>query len=402
MGMALEGPIGERIRIYRQRRGLSQRELAGLIQRSESWLSQVERGVRSVDKLSVLIDIAKILKVKVEILSGQPFALAPNGEPELDGMAAIHDALSAYPGLGVTAPAPANLRDIERMTTEVHLRYQSADYGAATRILPALIKSVDGLVAQSRGDERRRALELQRSVYVAAAKLVTKVGNGELAWLTADRAATAALHADSPTLGAAAAYQVACAFLKNDHLDDAENVALVTAANLDDDSPAGLSVRGALTLIAAVIAGRRNDRGEATERLQRAQLLAEQLGEDANHAWTAFGPTNVAIHRVSAAAELGDAASAIAQAEYVDVGALPHGLLSRRAQVHIDMAWAYTQRRADAEAVVNLLEAERVAPQTLRYNILVRELLREMLKRERRTATPGLRSLARRAGVLAS
>ena len=168
----------------------------------------------------------------------------------------MHDALSAYPGLGVTAPPPSNLRDIARMTTEVHLRYQSADYGAATRILPALIKSVDGLLAQSRGDERRRALELQSSVYVAAAKLVTKVGNGELAWLTADRAATAALHADSPTLGAAAAYQVACAFLKNDHLDDAENVALVTAANLDDDSPAGLSVRGALTLIAAVIAGR--------------------------------------------------------------------------------------------------------------------------------------------------
>ena len=46
------------------------------------------------------------------------------------------------------------------------------------------------------------------------------------------------------------------------------------------------------------------------------------------------------------------------------------------------------------------MEAERVAPQTLRYNVLVRELLREMLKRERRTATPGLRSLAQRAGVL--
>jgi hypothetical protein len=30
----------------------------------------------------------------------------------------------------------------------------------------------------------------------------------------------------------------------------------------------------------------------------------------------------------------------------------------------------------------------------------VRELLREMLKRERRTATPGLRAIAGRAGVL--
>jgi transcriptional regulator with XRE-family HTH domain len=60
--MVTEGPIGERIRIYRKRRGLSQKELAGLVARSESWLSQVERGIRSVDRLSVLIDIARVLK----------------------------------------------------------------------------------------------------------------------------------------------------------------------------------------------------------------------------------------------------------------------------------------------------------------------------------------------------
>lgn len=398
--MALEGPIGERIAIYRRRRGLSQKKLAGLVGRSESWLSQVERGIRSVDKLSVLIDIAKVLKVNVETLSGQPFSLAPNGEPELDGIAAIQGALSAYPGLGISSPSAGTLPDIERMTSEVHLRYQAADYGAATRILPSLITSMDALVAETPTGQRRSALELQSSMYVAAAKLVTKVGNEELAWLTADRAATAALHAESPTLGAAAAYQVACAFLKGDRLDDAETIALTTAAKLHDTTPTGISLRGSLTLIAAVIAGRRNDRAEATERLQRAQLLADQLGEDANYGWTAFGPTNVAIHRVSTAAELGDAAEAIAKAEHLDVSSLPEGLLSRRAQVHIDMAWAYTQRRGDAEAVVNLLEAERVAPQTLRYNVLVRELLREMLKRERRTATPGLRALAQRAGVV--
>jgi len=398
--MTLDGPIGERIRIYRLRRGLSQKELAGLVRRSESWLSQVERGIRSVDKLSVLIDIAKVLKVKVETLSGQPFSLAPNGEPELDDMTAIQRALGSYPGLGITSSPASKLLDIERLTIEVHLRYQAADYRAAARILPALITGVDTLVAKAQGAERQHALEVQSSVYVATAKLVTKVGDGELAWLTADRAANAALRAESPTLGAAAAYQVACAFLKNDRLDEAETIALTTAANLRDDSPAGVSLRGALTLIGAVIAGRRNDRGGATERLQLAQGLADQLGEDGNYGWTAFGPTNVAIHRVSTAAELGDATEAIAKAEALDVSALPEGLLSRRAQVHIDMAWAHTQRRADTAAVVNLLEAERVAPQTLRYNVLVRELLREMLKRERRTATPGLRALSQRAGVL--
>jgi hypothetical protein len=46
------------------------------------------------------------------------------------------------------------------------------------------------------------------------------------------------------------------------------------------------------------------------------------------------------------------------------------------------------------------MEAERVAPQILRYNIVAREILRELLKRERRSSTPGLCALATRAGVL--
>ncbi len=108
----------------------------------------------------------------------------------------------------------------------------------------------------------------------------------------------------------------------------------------------------------------------------------------------------MAIHRISAAAELGDASRAIELSEAIDTSRLPAGLRSRRAQVHIDTAWAYSQGREDAAVVVNLLEAERIAPQAVRYNIIVRELLREMLKRERRSATPGLRALATRSGIM--
>ena len=38
--------IGARVARWRRRRGISQVALAGLVGRSESWLSQVERGVR--------------------------------------------------------------------------------------------------------------------------------------------------------------------------------------------------------------------------------------------------------------------------------------------------------------------------------------------------------------------
>jgi transcriptional regulator with XRE-family HTH domain len=89
-------PIGERIAIYRRRRGLTQLVLAGLIGRSESWLSQVERGIRPIDRLSVLIDIAHVLKVNVTDLTGQPFSLAPNGSFENDAVHAIRHALTRY------------------------------------------------------------------------------------------------------------------------------------------------------------------------------------------------------------------------------------------------------------------------------------------------------------------
>ncbi|GAA0534985.1 helix-turn-helix transcriptional regulator [Saccharopolyspora thermophila] len=398
--MPTEGPIGERIRVYRRRRGLSQSALAGLVGRSESWLSQVERGIRSVDKLSILIDIARVLKVDVETLAGRPFSLAPNGAFELANLEAIRAALTAYPSLGQRRTPTLTVDEAQNLTAEAHQHYQAADYSRAARLLSHLLTGTDALVAETKNPQRHAALAAQSSAYVAAAKLITKVGDGHLAWLAADRAMTAAQHADDPLRMASAAYQLACAFLKLDRLDDAERIAVTTADNLTDTSPTGLSLRGALSLLATIIAARRNDRGEATERLARAQALADTLGEDGNHAWTAFGPTNVRIHAVSSAVELGDAAEAIARAETLDTTGLPPGLLSRRAQVHIDCAWAYAQRRQDAASVVNLMQAEAVAPQTLRYHIVVRELMREMLKRERRAATPGLRAMAERAGIL--
>ena len=62
--------VGERIAIYRRRRGLSQLALANMVGRSEAWLSPVERGIRHVDRVSVLIRLAQVLKVTVEDLIG--------------------------------------------------------------------------------------------------------------------------------------------------------------------------------------------------------------------------------------------------------------------------------------------------------------------------------------------
>jgi hypothetical protein len=134
--------------------------------------------------------------------------------------------------------------------------------------------------------------------------------------------------------------------------------------------------------------------------LDAAEGLAEMLGHDANYAWTAFGPMNVAIHRVSVAAELGNPAEALQAATNVNPDALPQGLNSRRAQVHLDLAWAQAQRKRDAEAILQLLDAERVAPAAIRYNVVVRGMVREMLARSKRSKSSALHGLAVRSGVI--
>jgi hypothetical protein len=68
--------------------------------------------------------------------------------------------------------------------------------------------------------------------------------------------------------------------------------------------------------------------------------------------------------------------------------------------VLIDLARGYAMWRMDAAAVNTLLDAEQVAPEAVRFNVIVHELLRELLKREHRATTPQLHPLAERAGVL--
>ena len=46
--------VGDRIAVYRRRRGLTQRVLAELVGRSEHWLSKGERNERDVRRLDVI------------------------------------------------------------------------------------------------------------------------------------------------------------------------------------------------------------------------------------------------------------------------------------------------------------------------------------------------------------
>lgn len=383
---------------------MSQAALAGLVGRSESWLSQVERGIRSVDRLSVLLDMSRVLHVDIESLIGRPWQFAPNGEPVSQGLDEVRRVFTRYDHLlGSDLPPLPATADLRSRVERLHEDYQAARYGQVIQDLPDLLTVIDA-VPRDTGEDRSELLRVYVSAYVAAAKLLTKLGIADLAAVAADRAATVAVETDSLELRGLAAYQVVCALLRADRAEEAERLALRMAEEVGrpstPETPILTSVAGSLCLISAVAAARRADRDEAFRRLDQAAALAEQLGADGNHGWTAFGPTNVAIHRVSVAAELGDAAEALRAATVVDPDRLPEGLRSRRAQMHLDLAWAQAQRKRDAESLLHLMEAERSAPEAIRYNIMVRETIRELLSRSRQPGTNALQELAVRAGAL--
>ncbi|MGH7750202.1 MAG: helix-turn-helix domain-containing protein, partial [Candidatus Dormibacteria bacterium] len=72
--------FGRRVAFYRKKRGYSQRELAAMIDRSETWLSQVERGVRKIDRMSVLERLAEALDVPLAELAPEQNVVAASSE----------------------------------------------------------------------------------------------------------------------------------------------------------------------------------------------------------------------------------------------------------------------------------------------------------------------------------
>lgn len=404
--MDAQEEIGRRIARQRRRRGLSQAVLAQLVGRSESWLSQVERGRRSVDKHSVLVRLAEILRVEV----GQLTADETGTETvRYQQVANVREAMTGYGSLpGVvsgraSSERPPRLRWLSHEMRRANGLYQATRYDEAGRLLPGLINAVEQARLSCAPADRRAADTLRALVYHSATMTLNRVGEAELAWTAADRSIAASEAAGRPLLAAVSAYRLGYVLIRLKRAAQAEDLLLRTAqalATTRQTKPSALSVRGGLYLAAASATAARFDSTATARHLETAQQIASRLGGDRNDFWSAFGPTNVVIHQISTAVAFGDADTALSRGEPLNVDRLGPGLLGRRTQVLLDLARAYGLKRKDAAAVNTLLRAERLSPELIRYDPHTTELLTELVRREHRVSTPELRGLAHRAGAI--
>jgi transcriptional regulator with XRE-family HTH domain len=389
--------LGRKIAAERRRRGLSQPELARMVDRSVAWVSQVERGVRKVDRMSVLEALADALDVPLaELAAEAPVVAAVTEEPP--GASGLRVVLSGAYALRTMLDGrrPAAISTLRARTRKAWELTHAGRYTDLTNLLRGLIPDLETAVRAVPEHQRAEVYELLAATYQACSAALAKLSEPEAAWIAADRAMAAAERAGNPMLVAAGAYRLVFVFLSARHYDQAEETACTAASALwplaDHGDPHAMSLWGGLTLQRAVIAARIDDPDNAYGHLERASQIAGRLGEGHNEYDTEFGPANVRLYEIAVAVELGDAGRALRAADAVDASGLS---AERRARMLIDVARAHAQRRQVREAVAALLQAEAITPEQVRGHALVRQLVSDLLTMQQPPSAE-LRGLAKR------
>ncbi|MFG1842459.1 helix-turn-helix domain-containing protein [Micromonospora sp. NPDC049175] len=402
-------PIGRRVARWRVRRSMTQQMLADRLRRSKSWVDKVERGVRALDRYSVIQELAHVLRVDPEVLLGQQPS-TPAGTP--DGVDDIRAALARYDIPQAPAQTPEELR---RQIGYAWLSYQHAHYGQLVRVVPGLLDAVQG--AQNP--------ELLVPAYRITSSLLVKLDEAELAWLAADRAMSTA--GDNQILAATAAIAVAQA-LRASNRDRLALTATLSAANRilplpsrrGDHEVGGhrgdqsarqphdqrgegrgvgeWAVGGTLLVQAALAAAGSGDHHRAGELTDRAAGVAAHLrGYDDTHR-TSFGPVVVDLARVVVAAQRGDAGEALhGHSTVVRREAWRRLPVEHRGAYLVDVARAYLQVGDLRGAARALVDADSVAPAEVRCRPLARTVIAEVARAQ--PAPAGVARLATLVGL---
>lgn len=391
--------FGRQVAFLRKRLGYSQPELARKVDRSETWLSQVERGVRKIDRMSVLERLAEALDVSIDELAPNEPTVAARAErvapaSTLTLTLASNSALRA----SIEAPEPADLADVEARTAQVWEYTHASRYEETADLLIDLVADIEPLVRQVSGEERERALTAKSRIYLAAAGALSKLGENGAAWVAIDRASAAAEDLGNPLMMAEGAFRLAIAFQAARRYDLAQQIAGTAADAVrsltagDEADPAAVAIFGALNLQLAVAAARQTNAEDAYRYLNTARSAADRIEEGRNDFDTEFGPANVNLHEVAVAVALGDAGRALRVAEHTDRQDLS---AERRARLLIDVASANAQLRRTRAVITALNDAARVAPEQLASHARARELIADLMREH--SHDPDVQALAERA-----
>ncbi|MEU6553077.1 helix-turn-helix transcriptional regulator [Streptomyces sp. NPDC046915] len=412
--------IGEVIRRARVLQRRSQKDVAAALGYHQSKLSRLESG-RGTEDIRVLRAVAQELDIRPVELGLTSAFDASSADHQADDMhrrtflaaslaaltppvgsaSAHHDLVQALlPGPSPAASgAPLDAAVLrERVGTARRLFY-TCDYAALERTLPGLIADLRHAAADDRTATDGLA-GLLATAYQTSTSLLLKQHDQGNAWLAVGRAMAEAERSGDPVILASSVRVQAHVLAREKHSAQAVTLVRHTAGRLtgsyDRRSPKYLAAVGLLLLRGVTAASAGGDRAATGEFLTEAKELARYVCLDRPDAWANFSPTNVALHEVSALVAFGDAGHAIRAAR--PLMRMPIPVPERRAALWVEAARAYSQQDRLSDAYQALRIAEASAAQDVRRPA-VRELVADLVARDRRRTLPELHHFSRRLGV---
>jgi transcriptional regulator with XRE-family HTH domain/tetratricopeptide (TPR) repeat protein len=290
-------------------------------------------------------------------------------------------------------------RDLERDLRIAFDTYQRSKFTAAAGRVTMLLADSHLAVRECDQADRATVSRVLALSYQVAASVLTKVGQSDIAWIAAERGFNAAEGSVDPPVRASLLRSVAFALHSTGRFEPAMDLVESGAGYLQNENAgddAALSVYGTLLLVGSMAAARFGDGRRAASYLQEADIAAQRLGRDSNHLWTAFGPTNVAIHRVNTAMELGDVQTALDSGLSLNTDGVP---VERQVRYLLDIARAYSLTGNRDEALRTTLTAERIAPEQVRQHYLSKKIVMALMQGTPRKPTIELERLAERVKV---
>ncbi|MGH3777773.1 MAG: helix-turn-helix domain-containing protein [Pseudonocardiaceae bacterium] len=395
-------PVGRRIKLLRERRGLSRAVVAGLCGRSESWLKKIEQGTRHAACLPTLLQLAEVLRVNdLTELTGQHVPLAVYGKPIHQATPTLQQVMMTYPLATVPAadadrlPSASELQG--RLADAVTLwrtsRYPRAEVGA---LLPSLLMKTRRAVCVLDAAERRTAQAVLSGTYHMAQRLLSYQPVPELVFLATDRGMAAAQEADNPIAIARSAWYLGRVFQDSGQLDQAERVvndaAELLRPGIDGASTEYRAMWGSLQLAMALTAARDYDFGMAWHFWDMAEETARSLGQNYCYPWNGFGPLEMQVKGVEIDVTLGRYGDAARRAETIDVDSMRSP--SQRSRYLVELARGSLARRDDIAACHLLSKAHQESPEMVKHGQFGRGVTQELLERNHSVVKSEVRALA--------
>lgn len=372
---------GTRVKEQRRLARLTQRELADRLPYSFSLLSQVECGARPASA-DFLAAAARALRVDVTVLTGQPYVTQLHQDRLADLVRPIREALDLYdlgPDQDLTVRPD---HELVAAADELCVQVRATRLHAAATALPDVITELTTAAWQAPSTALWQALA---SAYRTAHDLAVKLGYYDLSSVALDRMDWAAQRASDPCLAAVRQYMRALVYFREGEyaigrrLIGSGHGILGQAGSTRE----ALAVAGQLHLGASVLAARAYDETGVDTHIAEARLLARRTGDASEVHHLSFGPTNVAMHRMSASVEMRQYDEALKQAKAIR---LPASVAtSRRAHFLIDRARSEMELGRTEAALGSLVAARRAAPEQTRYHPGARETIRGLVHASRRT-----------------